>query len=346
MNKILVLGGGGFIGSNIVRFLVKRGDCDVTAADINHSRGWDDLLGDAAVRNRFRVVTDDFTTNAAFDRLGGGFDQVYMMAAIVGVNRTLEEPEEVIRVNTLLTMETLEWIRKNPIKRLIFASSSENYAGTSDAFDIPVPTPETVPLCIVDVRHPRFTYAMTKMHGECAFLHCAAHLGYECIVVRYQNIIGPNMGFRHAIPHIVQRFVAGEPSPFKIYGNDQTRAFCFVSDAVKGTVSAMECTRSKGEIYHIGNIEEITMGTLTREIGRLMNYQGEYEAAITYPGSVARRCPDISKCREHFGYEPTVLWKDAVARTVEWYRQFFVSGSKPPSGGFVPPEHYLKAESK
>ncbi len=346
MDKVLVLGGGGFIGSNIVRFLVERGDCDVTAADISHARGWNDLLGDATVRNRFHVVTDDFTTNAAFDRLGGGFDQVYMMAAIVGVNRTLEEPEEVVRVNTFLTMQTLEWIRKNPIKRLLFASSSENYAGTSDAFGVPVPTPETVPLCIVDVRHPRFTYAMTKMHGECAFLHSAAHLGYECIVVRYQNIIGPNMGFRHAIPHIVQRFVAGEASPFKIYGSDQTRAFCFISDAVKGTVSAMECRRSKGEIYHIGNVEEITMETLTREIGRLMNYLGEYESAITYPGSVARRCPDISKCREHFGYEPTVTWKAAVAKTIEWYREFFESGAKPVSGGFVPPEHYLQAEPK
>jgi nucleoside-diphosphate-sugar epimerase len=346
MNKVLVLGGGGFIGSNIVRYLVARGDCDVTAADISHPRGWDDLLGDATALDRIHVVTDDFTTQEAFDRLGGGFDQVYMMSAIVGVNRTLEEPQEVVRVNTMLTMQALEWIRNNPIKRLLFASSSENYAGTSDAFAVAVPTPETVPLCIVDVRHPRFTYAMTKIHGECAFLHSAAHLGYECVVVRYQNIIGPNMGFRHAIPHIVQRFVAGETSPFKIYGHDQTRAFCYISDAVKGTVGAMESPRSNGEIYHIGNTEEITMATLTREIGRLMAYHGEYESAMTYPGSVARRCPDISKCREHFGYVPAVTWQDAVAKTIEWYREFFESGAKPASGGFVPPENYLKAEQK
>ena len=346
MNKVLVLGGGGFIGNNIARFLLERGDCDVTVADICYSREWDNLLDRASVGDRFHVITDDFTTAGAFDRLGDGFDQVYMMAAIVGVNRTLEEPEEVVRVNTLLTMQTLEWIRKNPIKRLLFASSSENYAGTSDAFGVPVPTPETVPLCIVDVRHPRFTYAMTKMHGECAFLHSASNLGFECVVVRYQNIIGPNMGFRHAIPHIVQRFVAGAESPFKVYGSDQTRAFCFVSDAVRGTVSAMECPRSKGEIYHIGNVDEITMETLTREIGRLMNYQGQYEAAITYPGSVARRCPDIRKCREHFAYEPTVAWQMAVAQTVKWYRDFFESGAKPASGGFVPPEHFMRTEQR
>ena len=267
MKKVLVLGGGGFIGRNIVRFLLERGDCDVTSADISHSRGWNDLLDDMEVGNRFHVVTDDFTTNAAFDRLGGGFDQVYMMSAIVGVNRTLEEPEEVIRVNTLLTMQTLNWIGKNPIKRLLFASSSENYAGTTDAFDVPVPTPETVPVCIMDVRHPRFTYAMTKIHGECAYLHSASHLGYECVVVRYQNIIGPNMGFRHAIPHIVQRFVVSEASPFKIYGKDQTRAFCFIDDAVDGLLVSAKYG-SKGEIYHIGTDDEISIKELANVLAQ------------------------------------------------------------------------------
>ena len=67
---------------------------------------------------------------------------------------------------------------------------------------------------------------------------------------------------------------------------------------------------------------------------------------MTFPGSVARRCPDISKCRAHFGYEPSVNWKSAVAKTIEWYREFFESGAKPASDGFVPPEHFLKAVRK
>lgn len=341
MKKILVLGGGGFIGSNIVRFLVARGDSHVTAADIRHSHGWGDLLNEHGMSGRLQVVEGDFTLREAFDTLAGKFDHVYMMAAVVGVNRTLESPEEVIRTNTLLTMNTLDWIGRNPTGALVFASSSENYAGTSDVFGVDIPTPEAVPLCIADVRHPRFTYAMTKMHGESAFLHSAKKLGYKCVVVRYQNIIGPDMGFGHAIPHIVQRFVAGEQSPFKIYGHDQTRAFCYVSDAVAGTVGALECPQSAGEIYHIGNTQEITMETLTREIGNLMNYRGSYEPAMTYPGSVARRCPDIRKSREHFGYDPKVGWKEAVALTVDWYRKFFESGAKPQRGGFAPPEQFV-----
>ena len=338
MKEVLVLGGGGFIGRNIVQFLVDRGDCNVTAADIREGSNWHEISNDASKCNRFTSVIDDFTKMNAFDRLSQSFDEVYMLAAVVGVNRTLKFPQDVIRINTQLTMNTLEWISTNPIKRLLFSSSSENYAGTSDLFGAEIPTPETVPMCIGDIMHPRWTYAMTKMHGESAFIHSAQAYNYECTVVRYQNIIGPEMGFGHAIPHIVERFVKGEESPFKIYGHDQTRAFCYVNDAVNGTVGAMESSKAAGEIYHIGKQDEINMEALTTYIGGLMGYSGTYEAAMTYPGSVARRCPNIDKAMADFGYSPNIDWKVAVSLTTDWYREFFTSGQSPQSGGFETPE--------
>ena len=225
MKEVLVLGGGGFIGRNIVEFLVNRGDCNVTAADIKEGSNWHEISNDVRGGDRFKAIVRDFTEISAFDGLAQSFDEVYMLAAVVGVNRTLKFPQDVIRINTLLTMNTLDWISRNPIKRLLFSSSSENYAGTSDLFNIEIPTAEEVPLCIGDVKHPRWTYAMTKMHAESAFIHSAEAYNYECTIIRYQNIIGPEMGFGHAIPHIVERFVKGEGSPFKIYGHDQTRAF-------------------------------------------------------------------------------------------------------------------------
>ena len=160
----------------------------------------------------------------------------------------------------------------------------------------------------------------------------------NCTVVRYQNIIGPEMGFGHAIPHIVERFVKAEESPFKIYGYDQTRSFCYIDDAVKGTVGAMESDKAAGEIYHIGKQDEINMELLTTYIGELMNYSGKYQAAMTYPGSVARRCPNINKAWSDFGYSPDTEWKAAVSLTTDWYREFFTSGQSPQSGGFEPPE--------
>jgi UDP-glucose 4-epimerase len=346
MKEVLVLGGGGFIGRNIVEFLVNRGDCNVTAADIKEGSNWLEISNDESIRDRFKAVLGDFTDISAFDNLNQHFDEVYMLAAVVGVNRTLKFPQDVIRINTLLTMNTLDWISRNPIKRLLFSSSSENYAGTSDLFNAEIPTAEDVPLCIGDVKHPRWTYAMTKMHGESAFIHSAEAYNYECTIVRYQNIIGPEMGFGHAIPHIVERFVKGEKSPFKIYGHDQTRAFCYIDDAVMGTVGAMESNKAAGEIYHIGKQDEINMETLTTYIGDLMDYTGEYEAAMTYPGSVARRCPNIDKAKSHFSYSPSIDWKKAVSLTTDWYRAYFTSGQSPQSGGFETPEAVLAKVKK
>jgi len=336
MKKVLVLGGGGFIGRNITEFLVKRGDCFVVSADINEGSNWNELaLNYPTV---FKSVLDDFSYAKAFKNLGSGFDEIYMLAAVVGVNRTLKNPAEVINTNTKLTLNVLDWITCNPVNKILFSSSSENYAATTDLYDSEIPTSEDIPLCIGDISHPRWTYAITKMHGESAFIHSSQKLNYEYRIVRYQNIIGPEMGFGHAIPHIVERFVNKIEDPIKIYGFDQTRAFCYIDDAVKGTVGAMESANQPNNIYHIGNDHEVSMEELTKFIGNVLGYEGDYEFAMTYPGSVSRRCPNIDKAVGNFGYNPKVNWKDAVIKTVEWYKSFFESGSKPAYGGFEPPE--------
>ena len=157
MKKVLVLGGGGFIGRNIVEFLVNRGDCIVTAADIKEGSNWNAIANNENTSERFKSVLADFTDIDAFNNLSQSFDEVYMLAAVVGVNRTLKYPQDVIRINTLLTMNTLDWISRHPIKRLLFSSSSENYAGTSDLFNIDIPTAEDVPLCIGDIKHLKFS---------------------------------------------------------------------------------------------------------------------------------------------------------------------------------------------
>ena len=101
MKKILILGGGGFIGRNIAEFLVKRGDCYVVAADIKQGSNWNELS--LCYPDSFDSVLDDFTNVEAFQNLGSGFEEIYMLAAVVGVNRTIKEPDEVIRINTNLT---------------------------------------------------------------------------------------------------------------------------------------------------------------------------------------------------------------------------------------------------
>lgn len=335
--RVLLLGGAGFIGFGIASFLAGQRNCDLTIADQFSPGQKDSDFNALSERHSVTLIEGDFTDPALFDCLETDYDHVYMLAAVVGVNRCLEHPEEVIRINTALTANTLAWLRRSRVGRVLFASSSECYAGTTTAFNYPVPTAEDVPLCVDDIRHPRATYAVTKMLGESAFLSAASRSGFEATVVRYQNVFGPRMGFRHVIPHLVERFLAKSESPFQIYGAYQTRAFCYISDSAEGSVLAMESPRAAGEIYHIGATDEISIETLVHAVGDIMGYRGRYVQAPSYPGSVARRCPDISKARSELGYRPRVPWREGLARTVSWYRRFFESGAPIPDGGFAPP---------
>jgi nucleoside-diphosphate-sugar epimerase len=323
--NVLLLGGAGFIGFNITKYLAENRNYKLTIAD-NFARGkQDDYFKELVAKHNIKVVAGDFTDPTIYNELDEAYDQVYMLASVVGVDNANSIPHEIIRINTALIYNTLEWVRRSKIGKVLFTSTSECYAGTIEAFGYITPTPEEVPLCIQEIGHPRFTYAVTKMLGESGFLNYARILGFETTIVRYHNVYGPRMGFKHVIPHLVVRYRKNE-EPFKVYGHDQTRAFCYISDAVEGTVLAMEQPNTNGEIYHIGTQDEISIGELIHYAGELMDFKGSFENAPTYPGSVSRRCPDITKARTQLGFEPKVMWKEGLKETVEWYNQYLESG--------------------
>ena len=319
--KILLLGGAGFIGYNIARRLLSESICEITIADnfFRHGGKPDEQIEELR-KGGVKIVSADFTCPESFQQFNERFDRVYMLASVVGVDHVNSMPHEIIRINTMLIINTLEWLKQVGCGRVLFTSTSEAYAGSIEEFNYEVPTSEEVPLTISNISHPRFTYAVTKMLGESGFLNYAQKLGFEAVIVRFHNVFGPRMGFKHVIPHLVQRFSAGE-SPFKIYGHDQTRSFNYIDDAIEGTILAMENGLS-GEIYHIGDSTEITIEELVRFVGNEFEYKGIYENAPTYPGSVSRRCPDINKAVNELGYMPKINWKSGVRHTVQWYQNY------------------------
>ena len=326
--KVLVTGATGFIGANLARKLLVAEEVQLTLVD-NFFRGkidafFSDLLSD----DRVTFLEADLSQADAFEMLNERFDRVYMLASVVGVKYTEEIPHELVRINTALIFNTLEWLKKFPAERVLFTSTSECYAGAIDVFDVPTPTSEDVPLVISDVTNPRFTYAITKMLGEAGFFHYGKVCGFEVTIVRYHNVYGPRMGFKHVIPEVVTRFWKGEKD-FKIFGADQSRAFNFISDAVDGTIGAMESDVTNGKIVHIGDMRaEIKIEELVRYIGEIMGYEGDYRHDNAPLGSVMRRCPDTSFATSAFGYEPKVSWQEGVKRTVEWYRNYLESGGE------------------
>jgi nucleoside-diphosphate-sugar epimerase len=311
--RALVLGGAGFIGVHLTRRLLAAGR-SVTIVD-DFSRGRQD---DELARLDVPVVHADLTSRDAYDRLQRGWDEIYMLVAVLGVRNVIDDPARVLRVNTLAVMNLLDWIE--PDARLFFASTSETYAGGVNAGIVGVPTPETVPLMIEDVTAPRFTYAISKMWGEAAVVHASRATGFPFVIGRFHNVYGPRGGTDHVIGEMSARAIRRE-NPFRVWGADQARAFCYVDDATDAIVRLMGTDDAVGEIVHIGSDTETIIADLAKLVLRLADLNPELQVLPAPPGAVARRVPDLTKLRALTGYEPRVPLEEGVRRTFAWYRE-------------------------
>ena len=316
--RALLLGGAGFIGLHLARRLVAEGH-EVTIVD-DFSRGRADRdLNALRAAPAVQVISGDLTDPRTFAALPPGWDQIYLLAAVVGVRNVEADPARVVRVNTLAALHLLDWVA--PGERVFFASTSEVYAGGVEAGIVAVPTPEDIPVMISDITAPRFAYAVSKLLGEAAFLHTARAKGFEAVVGRFHNVYGPRMGADHVIPEMSLRALRGD-DPFRVPGADQFRAFCHVDDAVEAMLRLMAEPRAAGQIVHIGNDrDETNIGDLAKLVLRLADVSPVVEPRAAPAGSVPRRCPDLSRLRELTGYEPAVTLEEGVRTTFAWYRE-------------------------
>src|SRR5262249_126333 len=202
-------------------------------------------------------VQADLTRHDALARLPRRWDVVYMLAAVVGGRNVETDPARVVRTNTLALMHLLDWLIPHS-PALSSPSTSAPCGGGVSAGTVPVPTPEEVPLSVEDIRAPRFAYAVSKILGEAAVIHTARARGLRAVTGRFHNVYGPRMGVDHVIPELSLRALRRE-DPFRLYGAEQRRAFCHVSDAVEAILRLVATEVAWGEILHIGNDSEETV---------------------------------------------------------------------------------------
>src|SRR5216110_3358531 len=319
MRRVLVLGGAGFVGYHLVARLTAEGGHAVTVVD-DFSRGRRDReLSSVLARTDVTLVEADLTDRRALDRLDGSWDEVYMLAAVVGVRHAMQDPMRVLRVNTLAALNVCDWLTP-AVGRLFFASTSEAYAGGVELGHVPVPTPEAVPLVVADIGNPRFAYAASKILGEAAVIHSARARGVPFVIGRLHNVYGPRMGADHVIPELCLRALDRE-DPFRVYGLEQRRAFCHVDDAVDAILRLTITERAWGEIVNIGNdTEETAVADLLALVLKAAEFAPRIEPRPAPPGSVGRRCPDLTKLRALTGYVPKVTLEAGVRETFAWYR--------------------------
>jgi UDP-glucose 4-epimerase len=319
MTKVLITGGGGFIGTHMARRLAEPGN-EVHLLD-NFARGSRDRdLEELLERPGVRLLERDLLVPDATGDLDRDYGLIVHLAAIVGVANVLEAPYRVLHDNLALLLPLLDLAGEQAsLERLVFASTSEVYAGALELGTLPIPTPEDALIAVPDLRKPRTSYMLSKLYGEALCLQS----GLPVTVIRPHNVYGPRMGLAHVIPELLQRaHAAADGGRLEVYSVEHRRTFCHVSDAVEMIVRAAREPRCVGEVLNIGSEHpEVRIGDLAELIVRVVGRDLAIEPLPATPGSPARRLPDMSKTRALTGCEAQVALEEGVRETYDWYRQ-------------------------
>ncbi len=196
--RILILGGAGFVGYHLAKKLEKQGFYIDLIDDL--SRGKIDKDFESLIKKKkVRFYNIDINSNNRFFHKKKNYVYIFHFAAIVGVKNVIKKPFEVLTKNIYLFEKIVNFANKQrKLKRLIFASSSEVYAGTLNKFGLKFPTPEETTLILNNLDDHRSTYMMSKIYGEAMCYHSKIPF----TIIRPHNIYGPRMGHAHVIPEL------------------------------------------------------------------------------------------------------------------------------------------------
>lgn len=318
MSKILVTGGAGFIGYHLSEKLSRDINNQLVIAD-NLARGqMDEAFKMLISKPNVRFEQVDLTSLESMGKIWEYYDQIYHLAAIIGVKHCMNHPDLVLKVNLLSTLNIVELAKENHVKKIVFSSTCETYASGFEYGVVKVPTLEDTPLMVSDIGNPRLSYAVSKIAGEQIIIFNSLN-NYDYSIVRYHNIYGQRMGYAHVIPEVLKRIYLKE-TPFKLYGANQTRSFCHVYDGVDETISVMNSLNTNGQVIHVGNdSEEILIKDLVLRIFEILHVDLPVKDVPAPIGSINRRCPNINKLRRLTGVSPKVSLQMGLDLTVKWY---------------------------
>jgi len=319
MRNVLITGGAGFIGSHLAEAVLADGDAVVAVDD----------LSTGSFRNvaqlgpsRFELVVASVDDAATMEGLVRAADLVYHLAAAVGVKLIVADPVRTIETNIRGTEVVLRLANKwrRPV---VVASTSEVY-GKSER----VPYGEEHDMVLGPTSHSRWAYAASKAIDE--FLAVAYHRrdGLPVVIARLFNTVGPRQTGRYGmvLPTFIRQALAGEP--LTVYGDgSQSRAFTYVSDAVRALLALPRYEAAFGEVFNVGGGREITIMELARLVRERTGSASEivtvpYDRAYA-PGfeDMVRRVPDITKLQRVTGFAPQVDLEEIIDRVAEHYRQ-------------------------
>jgi len=314
-SNVVVTGGAGFIGSELVRQLAARGE-RVTVVD-NLVNGKRENIADVLSPHVQLMVTDIRDLEVLTPLLLEA-KTVYHLACL-GVRHSVHSPHENHEVNATASLQLLSAARHADVPRFVYVSSSEVYGGVRWA--------PTIRWEQMTEDHPAFpctVYGGSKLAGECYARAFYRTYGYPTVVVRPFNTYGPRSHHEgdsgEVIPKFLLRCLAGRP--MVVFGDGtQSRDFTYVSDTAHGILLAGEHPSAVGETINIGSGSEVTVNDLVKRVALEV---GRPDATVEYdrprPGDVSRLVADVARARTLLGYEPKVSLSEGLQRLLQWYR--------------------------
>jgi dTDP-alpha-D-glucuronic acid decarboxylase len=321
--NVVVTGGFGFVGSHLVEELVDRGDV-VTVYD--PAPPPPDLQ---CGRSRVRHVPGDVRDPALLaTAITGDVDTVYHLAAVVGVDRYLARPRDVIEVNVVGTHHVLS--RATSVgARVVVVSTSEVYGRNPSP-----PWDEDADRVLGSTTTDRWSYSTSKAAAEHLTFAYLRQEGLAASIVRYFNLYGPRQRPAYVISRTVDRLVRGLP-PLLYDGGSQTRCFTYVTDAVEATLLAGTHPAALGESFNVGSDRETTVAYAVRLATRLSGATVEPAPLCTEAEfgpryqDIPRRIPDTGKAREVLGWQSVTALPDGLCRTIAWARRAYAGTADP-----------------
>ena len=308
MSTYLVSGGAGFIGSNIVRVLVSRGETVRIFDDFSTGR----QVNLADILTKVELVEGDLRS---FDVCSGavqGVDYILHHGAIPSVQRSVDDPLTSNNVNANGTLNLLIAAREANVKRLVCASSSSIYG------DSPVlPKQEDM------APQPKSPYAVSKLSTEKYCQVFTELYGLETVALRYFNVFGPyqdpSSEYSAVIPLFIKAMLVGK-APV-VYGDGlQSRDFTYVSNIVEANLLAAATPNVSGQVFNIACGKSYTLLDLIEALNKILDVQIQPTFKPPRAGDVKHSLADISRAQKHLGYKVGTDFETGLRQTVEWYR--------------------------
>ncbi len=318
--RALITGGAGFVGSHLSEALLDEGH-EVFTLD-NLSTGSIDNIEHLKANPRFHYTIDSVTNEPVLAELLDRCDVVFHLAAAVGVRKIVEEPVATIETNVHGTEVVLKHANKKK-KLVVIASTSEVYGKSLE-----VPFREDADLVLGPTPKHRWAYACSKAIDEFLALAYWKEKKLPVIIIRLFNTVGPRQTGQYGmvIPTFVRQALANQP--ITVFGDGtQSRSFTYVGDVVKGLLALVKTPKAVGEVFNIGNGQEISMHALAEQIKRmtgssseivLIPYDQAYEAGFE---DMPRRVPDLTKIKALVGYQPRVHLEEILTRVIDHFQK-------------------------